>query len=83
MGSVCKSWLSPSVFKWNTSRRPPQLPWLMMPSNPNCKSAEEEGPEGRCCFSLSDHTIYTIKVPEISGRLCCASFNNGWLMTIP
>ncbi|RWR89605.1 hypothetical protein CKAN_01866900 [Cinnamomum micranthum f. kanehirae] len=37
MGAVCKSWLS--VSKWSISTRPrPQLPWLMMLSNPNSKS---------------------------------------------
>ncbi|RWR84143.1 hypothetical protein CKAN_01293200 [Cinnamomum micranthum f. kanehirae] len=82
VGLVRKSWHR--VSKLNISKRP-QLPWLMMPSNPNCRSAEEEGEEGRCLYSLSDDTIYYgIKIPHVRGKKCCASFSNsgGWLMTI-
>lgn len=66
MGAVCKSWLS--ISKWSISSLPPQLPWLMMLSNPGLTSVEEE----RCFFSLSDSTIYdAIKFPEICGKRCC------------
>ncbi|KAJ8626413.1 hypothetical protein MRB53_019720 [Persea americana] len=80
MGAVCKSWLL--VSRWSTRTRPPQLPWLMMVSNPKSTSAEE----ARSFFSLSDQTMYdAIKFPEMRGKRCCGSFNNarahGWLMT--
>eukprot|EP00268_Persea_americana_P024489 TRINITY_DN2389_c0_g1_i3.p1 TRINITY_DN2389_c0_g1~~TRINITY_DN2389_c0_g1_i3.p1 ORF type:complete len:398 (-),score=40.33 TRINITY_DN2389_c0_g1_i3:325-1518(-) len=84
VGFVCKSWHR--VSKRNTSRRP-QLPWLMMPSNPNCKSEEEEEGEEEdlSVFSLSNNTFYyDIKIPQIRGKSCCGSFSNsgGWLMSI-
>ncbi|RWR89382.1 F-box protein SKIP23 [Cinnamomum micranthum f. kanehirae] len=80
MGAVCKSFLL--VSRWSTRTRPPQLPWLMMVSNPKSTSAEE----ARSFFSLSDQTMYdAIKFPEMCGKRCCGSFNNaracGWLMT--
>ncbi|XXG72025.1 hypothetical protein AAC387_Pa07g1209 [Persea americana] len=81
MSSVSKSFYS--LSKQNIKRRRPQLPWLMMVSNPNSKLEQEE--EARCFFSLSDRTIHSIKIPEIRGKCCCGSFNNGkaagWLMT--
>ncbi|KAJ8631467.1 hypothetical protein MRB53_024790 [Persea americana] len=70
MGAVCKSWLS--ISKWSIGSHPPQLPWLMMLSNPDSTSVEED----RCFFSLSDSTIYdAIKFPEICGKRCCGSFS--------
>ncbi|RWR84142.1 F-box protein SKIP23-like protein [Cinnamomum micranthum f. kanehirae] len=86
VGFVCKSWHR--ISNLNMIRRP-QLPWLMMPSNPNCKSEEEgegeEEEEGLCVFSLSNNTFYyDIKIPHIRGKSCYGSFSNsgGWLMSI-
>ncbi|XXG72026.1 hypothetical protein AAC387_Pa07g1210 [Persea americana] len=81
MGCVCKSWYS--LSKQNIRKRPP-LPWLMMVCNSSLENEAEE--EARCFFSLSEDTIYSIKLPEIRGKCCCGSFSNGnaigWLMTI-
>ncbi|XXG65635.1 hypothetical protein AAC387_Pa05g3286 [Persea americana] len=78
MGCVCKSWSL--VSKWSRRRRP-ELPWLMMTSDPNSKYEGEE--EVRSFFSLSENRIYSIKIPEMRDWICCGSFNNGgWLLII-
>lgn len=81
MGAVCKLWLS--VSRWSRRSRP-QLPWLMMLSDPNFKPGEKGS---GCLFSLSENAIYDpIEFPEIRGKRFCGSFNNadacGWLMTL-
>lgn len=75
MQSVCKSWRS--TLK-NSIR--PELPWLMM--LPKSKQEEEEDPDARDFFSLSKQKIHTIRLPDMRGKRCCGSFNNGWLMTL-
>ncbi|KAJ8626046.1 hypothetical protein MRB53_019353 [Persea americana] len=80
--AVCKTLLQ--VSRWSTGSST-RLPWLMMISDPNSSSVEEE--EARCFFSVSDSTIHNaIKFPEIRGKRCCGSFYNanarGWLIAI-
>ncbi|RWR84788.1 f-box protein skip23 [Cinnamomum micranthum f. kanehirae] len=69
MQSVCKSWSS--ILK-NTSRELPLL--MMLPNN------KEEDPDARDFFSLSKQRIHTVHLPEMRGKRCCGSFQNGWLM---
>ncbi|KAJ8629745.1 hypothetical protein MRB53_023068 [Persea americana] len=93
MRSVCKSWRS--ILKYGMPR---ELPWLMMlPNNNSSKNnkAEEEEeeeeeekgnppPDGgaRLFYSPSNQKIHTISLPEIRGKRCCGSFQNGWLMIV-
>eukprot|EP00268_Persea_americana_P004039 TRINITY_DN11275_c0_g2_i1.p1 TRINITY_DN11275_c0_g2~~TRINITY_DN11275_c0_g2_i1.p1 ORF type:complete len:389 (-),score=67.70 TRINITY_DN11275_c0_g2_i1:26-1192(-) len=69
MQHVCKSW--ESILK-NTSR---ELPLLMM--LPNSKKEDLDAPD---FFSLSKRRIHTVHLPEMRGKRCCGSFQNGWLM---
>ncbi|KAJ8629765.1 hypothetical protein MRB53_023088 [Persea americana] len=71
MQYVCKSWRS--ILK-NIIH--PELPWLMMLPN------NEEDPDSRVFYSLSKKKIHAISLPEIRGKRCCGSFQNGWLVTV-
>ncbi|KAJ8629759.1 hypothetical protein MRB53_023082 [Persea americana] len=91
MQSPCKSWRS--ILKYGIPR---ELPWLMTLPNNNSSSSsskeeEEEGEENpppdadtdaRLFYSLSKQNIHTIPLPEIRGKRCCGSFENGWLMMV-
>ena len=50
------------------------------------KDTEEEEEEGDLdswdFFSLSKQKIHTVHLPEIHGKHCCGSFQNGWLMIV-
>ncbi|KAJ8628737.1 hypothetical protein MRB53_022060 [Persea americana] len=72
MQSTCKSWRS--ILKGSIHH---ELPWLMMlPNN------KEEDADARDFFSLSKKKMHTILLPEMRGKRCCGSFQNGWLMTV-
>ena len=73
MQCVCKTWQS--FLKNSSSKR--ELPWLML-----LPKDKEEDPDARDFFSLSKQNILSIRLPEIRGKRCCGSFQNGWLMIV-
>ncbi|KAJ8629522.1 hypothetical protein MRB53_022845 [Persea americana] len=72
--SVCKSWRA--TLK-NSSSRLRELPWLLM-----LPKDKEEDPDAFEFFSLSKQKIFSIRLPEVRGKRCCGSFQNGWLMAV-
>lgn len=76
MRFVCNSWQS--ILKKRSSKLR-ELPWLMM--LPKDKE-EEEDPDARDFFSLSRQKMFIVGLPEMCGKRCCGSFQNGWLMTV-
>ncbi|XXG72548.1 hypothetical protein AAC387_Pa07g1617 [Persea americana] len=87
MQSVCKSWRS--ILKHAIPR---ELPWLMMlPNNSKSKQEEDEEEEeenpppdvdARLFYSLPKQKFHTIPLPEMIGKRCCGSLQNGWLMIV-
>eukprot|EP00268_Persea_americana_P004041 TRINITY_DN11275_c0_g3_i1.p1 TRINITY_DN11275_c0_g3~~TRINITY_DN11275_c0_g3_i1.p1 ORF type:complete len:404 (-),score=38.64 TRINITY_DN11275_c0_g3_i1:554-1765(-) len=73
MQCVCRSWRS--ILKKIIHR---ELPWLMMLPN----KEDDEHQDARFFFSLSKQKIHTFHLPEIRGKRCCGSFQNGWLMLV-
>lgn len=46
---------------------------------PNNEEEENEDPDSRVFYSLSKQQIHTIRLPEIRGKRCCGSSQNGWM----
>ncbi|RWR84879.1 putative F-box protein [Cinnamomum micranthum f. kanehirae] len=81
MQLVCKPWCSTLKHAHLN-----ELPWLMMLPNNKSEEEEKENPppdvDARLFYSLSKQQIHTIPLPEIRGKRCCGSLQNGWLMIV-
>ncbi|RWR71879.1 F-box protein SKIP23-like protein [Cinnamomum micranthum f. kanehirae] len=93
MRSVCKTWRL--ILK--TPRELPWLMMLPKKNqeedhrhqDPDARAffslseqKEDHHPDACAFFSLSKQKIHTIHLPEIQGKRCRGSFQNGWLMII-
>ncbi|XP_072976293.1 F-box protein SKIP23-like [Typha angustifolia] len=70
--SVCSSWRSASILA-SPRRFPSQLPWLLLPHNPNTANVS--------FFSLSTRAVHSVHLPVADGKWFCGS-SHGWLLML-
>ncbi|KAJ3688773.1 hypothetical protein LUZ61_017937 [Rhynchospora tenuis] len=74
--TVCSPWRSAPLQKLR--RFPPQLPWVLIPYNPN---VDKEDVGVRHFYDLWEKTVHKLHLPDIIGKSCHAT-HRGWLLVI-